>query len=287
MQTHHHAARAIWAVVLFLAAACRSDDDAPSDSTAVAPGAAPAIVSVAATDFTFEAPDTIAAGVTTFRLQNRGPDLHHILVMRLDSGKTFQDFSAAMQSAPHGPPPAWAVMVGGPNAPAPGEEFSATLDLAAGNYVMLCVIPAADGVPHMMKGMVRPLTVVGPATAATRPASDVTITLDDYKFEFSAPVAAGRHVIRVRNAATQPHEFLLAQLAPGKTAADLLAWTEKRQGPPPGRPMGGVTSMIQGAENDIHVDLPAGEYALICFAPDARDGKPHFAHGMMTQFAVR
>ena len=56
---------------------------------------------------------------------------------------------------------------------------------------------------------------------------------------------------------------------------------------PSGKPMGGVTPMIQGAENDIHVDLPAGEYALICFAPDARDGKPHFAHGMVTQFAVR
>lgn len=286
MQTHH-AARATCAVILFLAAACKGDDAAPSDSSAATPGLAPAIVTVAATDFAFEAPDTIAAGVTTFRLQNKGPDLHHIIVMHLDSGKTFQDLSAAMQAAPNAPPPAWAVMVGGPNAPAPGDDFSATLDLAAGNYALLCVIPAADGVPHMMKGMVHPLTVVGPASATARPESDITITLDDYTFEFSTPVTAGPHVIRVRNAAAQPHEFLLAQLAPGKTAADLLAWLEKRQGPPPGKPMGGVTPMIQGAENDIHVDLPAGEYALICFAPDARDGKPHFAHGMVTQFAVR
>ena len=33
-------------------------------------------------------------------------------------------------------------------------------------------------------------------------------------------------------------------------------------------------------------DLTAGEYALMCFVPDSKDGKPHFAHGMMKTIKV-
>jgi hypothetical protein len=33
-------------------------------------------------------------------------------------------------------------------------------------------------------------------------------------------------------------------------------------------------------------DLTPGEYLLICFLPDAKDGKPHFVHGMMQQIKV-
>jgi hypothetical protein len=34
------------------------------------------------------------------------------------------------------------------------------------------------------------------------------------------------------------------------------------------------------------VDLASGNYGLICFVPDAKDGKPHLAHGMMQDFKV-
>jgi hypothetical protein len=44
--------------------------------------------------------------------------------------------------------------------------------------------------------------------------------------------------------------------------------------------------MARGEDNLITMDLTPGEYGLICFAPDAKDGKPHFTHGMMTQFTV-
>jgi hypothetical protein len=32
--------------------------------------------------------------------------------------------------------------------------------------------------------------------------------------------------------------------------------------------------------------LEAGNYGLICFFPDTRDGKPHLVHGMMTNVKV-
>jgi hypothetical protein len=36
----------------------------------------------------------------------------------------------------------------------------------------------------------------------------------------------------------------------------------------------------------VTLTLTAGEYGLLCFIPDAKDGKPHFVHGMIKQFVV-
>jgi hypothetical protein len=61
---------------------------------------------------------------------------------------------------------------------------------------------------------------------------------------------------------------------------------EKMEGPPPGAPVGGTTPMARGEENFITLDLTPGEYGLICFVGDAKDGKPHSMHGMVTQFTI-
>jgi hypothetical protein len=44
--------------------------------------------------------------------------------------------------------------------------------------------------------------------------------------------------------------------------------------------------MEGGRHAFINVRLEPGTYALICFIPDAKDGKPHFMHGMMKEFKV-
>jgi uncharacterized cupredoxin-like copper-binding protein len=38
--------------------------------------------------------------------------------------------------------------------------------------------------------------------------------------------------------------------------------------------------MDPGASADFSVTLDPGDYALVCFVPDAGDGKAHIAHGM-------
>ena len=277
------------AAILILSACASGDGSADSAATAdrAAPEA-PRVVTVTARDYTFEAPDTVPAGMTTFRLVNAGPELHHVQLIRLDSGRTMTDVREGLANAHAGPLPGWMVTVGGPNAPAPQAEAVATLDLQPGNYAIVCVIPSPDGTLHVMKGMARPLTVTpsGSATAAAPPKADVTIRLVDYAFDMPATVPPGRRTFRVENAAAQPHELFIAQLAPGKKATDLVAWSEKMQGPPPGKPLGGATFMAKDVVNYFTVDLEPGTYALLCFVPDAKDGKPHVAHGMVREFTV-
>jgi hypothetical protein len=268
------AARTIVIAAVVTLAGCRSG------STARDPAAASGNeVTVTAHDFAFDAPAEIPAGLTTFHLVNKGPSLHHLQLIRLENGKTGDDYVAALKAG--GPPPAWATLAGGPNPPEPGSTTTATVALQPGDYAIVCFVPAADGMPHLMKGMVRPLKVVGPAREGAEPAADVVVKLVDFDFQLSAPLAAGRQTIRVENAGSQAHEIALVRLHAGKTPEDFAAWGEKPEGPPPGAVYGGMSGIMPGAHGFATLDLPAGDYLLICFFPDAKDGKPHFAHGMV------
>jgi hypothetical protein len=283
---------------LSASAACSAKEGQKADSLKIAQsGAAPAPASrgsfdpathtatIYAKDFTFDAPDSITAGVTTFHLVNDGPNLHHVQLVRLDSGKTAADLEAALKKP--GPFPAWAVLVGGPNAPSPGASFDATLDVKEGNYMLVCLVDIPEHTPHFAKGMVRPMKVVAASgTPATLPTPDVTIALTDYAFDVKGNLTAGKHTIKIENMGPQPHEMELIKYNDGKTMKDLDAWMNDPKGPPPATAIGGVSATAIGTPSFVNVDLTPGKYVMICFIPDAKDGKPHVAHGMMKEFTV-
>jgi uncharacterized cupredoxin-like copper-binding protein len=245
-------------------------------------------------DFAFDAPDSISAGWTTFHLVNDGPNLHHVQIVRLDSGKTAADFGAAMEASAksHAPPPSWLVFAGGPNAPSPKTEADAMLNMQPGNYVLICFVDIPGHVPHFTKGMIRPLKVTPAAgAAASEPTSDLTVTLADYSFTTDGTPTAGKHTIKVVNKGPQPHEVELVRFAPGKTMKDANEFMEKvyagkADGPPPFEALGGIASEIPGTTEYFTADLTPASYAFLCFVPDAKDGKAHLEHGMIKEFKV-
>jgi hypothetical protein len=280
---------ALVAAVASLVMGCSKGDAPPADSAASLPTPAPAaaatpnMVTFIAKDFSFDGPDTIPAGLTMIHLNAAGQQLHHVQLLKLEDGKTYADFQAAVKA---GGPPTWAIPYGGVNPPAPGGMAIATEVIEAGNYAVVCFVEGADHVPHLAKGMMKPLTVT-PSTASTvEPNADVTLTLSDYTFTMSKPLAAGRQTIKVENAAAQPHEVVMVQLAPGKTMKDLEKWVFEMKGPRPGKPIGGIPGFMKGKNAYFDVDLTPGEYGMICFVPDMKDRKPHAAHGMVMQFKV-
>jgi len=92
----------------------------------------------------------------------------------------------------------------------------------------------------------------------------------------------------VTNDAAQDHEVLFVKLPPGTTAAGVAEWVESgMKGPPPAMPIGGASPLAKGRSNTIALDLAPGTYGMICFLPDAKDGKPHSVHGMTAQFEVK
>ncbi len=67
---------------------------------------------------------------------------------------------------------------------------------------------------------------------------------------------------------------------------DFMKWGATYQGPVPVSVVGGTTAAVAGIPQRITVDFTPGQYILICFVPDAADGKPHFMKGMMRTFTV-
>jgi limonene-1,2-epoxide hydrolase len=158
----------------------------------------PDIVEVAftASDSGFTGPEEIAAGWVRINLTNEGQEGHHIQLVRLAEGKTPDDLKAALTADPESYPD-WAEPFGGPNAPDPGGATSAIVYLEMGSYVLIDIIPDAEGVPHFQNGLIKALTVTEPPRIMPgEPLPDVTINLSDFHFEVSGTFAAGEQTIR-------------------------------------------------------------------------------------------
>jgi uncharacterized cupredoxin-like copper-binding protein len=93
-------------------------------------------------------------GDVAFR--NEGTDPHEVVLLQLDPGKTLAD-AAAYQSDPTADKPF--SFAGGVASVAPGTEAVATLDLEPGDYLATCLVPSADGTPHIDLGMLATFTV--------------------------------------------------------------------------------------------------------------------------------
>jgi hypothetical protein len=261
---------------------------------------APTVVTISATDYAFEAPDTLRAGWTRVRLVNRCDQPHAATLVRLDPGRTLPEYIQAYREAnrTRGARPDWARFLGGPVALLPHGEGNATLQLEPGNYAWVCFVPGSDHIAHVLAHnqahafVVRPGS--GDAPAPKPPELTASLRMLDYSFELSAPLKAGKRVIRIENVGVEPHHLLLFKLAPGRTLEDFQSrdldlfeawlWNHK-QGEAPTTFVGGMDTQSHGAEAYLELDLPAGDYVFVCLV-GGRDGVPHIAKGMIQHVRI-
>jgi plastocyanin len=262
-----------------------SSTESTTSTTEAAAAPASSSVAVTATEYAYalEGGTTIPAGQVTIDLTNDGKEEHQVSIARLRDGKTFEDFAALGQD-----PSKFAEVVetfGGPNAAAPGGTSSATQVLEPGDYIFACFIPGPDGVPHAAKGMIAPVTVEGDSVDAAEPGEDA-IALKEYAFGADeGGIDAGTWTFV--NEGKQPHEAAIYAPADGKTVDDVIAYFKDPapQGPPPVKPSGGIGPLDPGKSGSV--ELLPGDYVFMCFLPDAGDGAPHFAHGMIQAVTVK
>lgn len=269
------------ASVLLLAALLSSCDRSPPPPAAQTQATALRIVT---TDYAFTAPDTVPAGLTNMVMVNQGKEPHQAVVFRADSVKTAAEVQAALMSPAI---PSWINVPGGPNGAMPGDSANTMATLTPGNYWLVCFLTGADGKPHFAKGMMKAFVVKPAGMAMAMPAGDVTITTKDYAFEVTPAITAGTHTIRMVNAGPQLHEIGVFKLAPGATMATVQAWVKGgMKGMPPMMPVGGIAGLTMGQTANFTATFAKGDYVLLCFVPDAKDGKSHLEHGMVMPFKV-
>jgi uncharacterized cupredoxin-like copper-binding protein len=245
--------------------------------------------------------------LTRITLTNEGQMDHHALFLKLNDGKSIADLPAAFEQ---GLPGLFTLgaSIGGPGSIGPGQSATVIQDVAPGNYLIMCLIPDDDGIPHAAKGMVMPVTVTEGAAAATAPApqADGTIELMDFHFSgLPETLPAGEHLWEVKNTGQQLHEFVVYRNAPGVTfeqvqailmaegapATPMAGMDEStpmavESGPPPFTAVTGWAPANPGMAGWVVANLEAGDYFAICFIPDPASGAPHFALGMIQAFTV-
>lgn len=150
----------------------------------------------------------------------------------------------------------------------------------AGQLVVAGLVVACGG-----QAAEAPADSAGAAVAAAPAVIEVRAT----DFAFTAPdtFPAGLTRIRMHADGKVLHHAQLVRFDAGHAFDEYLAVLRQGDGPPPAwaHAVGGVNGADPGSSEETSVPLVPGEYALICFIPNA-EGVPHAMLGMMKRVIV-
>lgn len=288
-----HRLHALMVLMLFLVAvsvgACTSTvASSPPTPTPIVQRTIPRIT-IIASDFTFNLPSTIPAGLVDVTLINQGAEPHQAGFVLLNTGVTFDQFHTSLIQKGLLVMRTLARIMGGANTVPPGKNQEVVLQLPAGQYVVLDATPAKDGVRDYLKGQIGTIAVTGSSNVGQvqAPTASGEVILKDFSFVLSGTISSGPITLKVTNQGLQPHEMDVYKLAPGKTEKDVLLFLKNHVGSPPFQYIGGMTAIGPGLSGWVMLNLVSGNYILISNVFDAATGKPQFALGMITPFTVQ
>ena len=224
------------------------------------------------------APDSISAGLVTLRLSQTGDvvkpfpadmeklkadptyHFHMIWLVRLDSAKTIADLLEAERDRA---PTPWARIMGGPGFADAPESSNVTMTLKPGNYALVCYVGSARedrNRYHLLKGMIRPLTVVGRSAPSSLPSPTLTIVLRDSVVEMPARLSPRAYRILVRNKGKRASDFGISRVKPGYTIDQAKAWRSPLLTKPPRHAVGGLVWIAADSALMTSVTLKPGDY---------------------------
>lgn len=236
------------------------------------------VIDIKVGEYYILAPDSISAGLVTLRLSQTGDvvkpfpadmeklkaDLtyhfHMVWLVRLDSAKTAGDLLKAERDRA---PTPWARILGGPGfADAPGSS-NVTMNLKPGNYALVCYVGSARedrNRYHLLKGMIRPLTVVGEPVSANLPKPRLTIVLRDSVVEMPKTLVAGAYRVLVRNKGRRASDIGINRVKPGYTVEQAQAWRSRFLTEPPRHAVGGLVWIEADSALMTSITLKPGDY---------------------------
>lgn len=127
------------------------------------------------------------------------------------------------------------------------------------------------------------LTVTAPVGPQTLPAADANVVAKTTRRFGGDTTLPAKGTINFTNKSTEsPHFLNLQQVKPGTTRKQVIEALQGNGGPPPFLDgVAGTDALTTGQSMNVHVHLPAGTYAEMCFFPDPKTGMPHAFMGMV------
>ena len=257
----------------------------PTSDRLAAPVAQPITVTMTAEGMSIKGPVRWRPGAVRIAAVGRGGE-RELTLLRFRPGYTYARFLADGALADGSSSAAAAALhrvfaetdfLGGADV-FPGEPAAFTVTLAAGTYYL----GEMNGRPAFHR-----IVVAGNPLRRT-PQAKVVVTAYDFGFRASRPTLPARGTIAIRNTGRQVHRLVFVPVRPGTTRTEIGAWLRKVGGWPYGpRPpfarqglQLGTAMISPGRKLELTYSLPPGEYALLCFQPDSRTGKPQALEGM-------
>jgi hypothetical protein len=156
-----------------------------------------------------------------------------------------------------------------------GKSTHGTLLLpAAGTYVLFNDSSVPKN-PHW-------LTVTSPVGPQTLPTADAKVfAKTNRRFGGDTSLPANGTINFTNKSSESPHFLALQQVKPGTTRKQVI---QALQSNGPGPFLAGVagSDAVSGGQSfNLHVHVPAGTYAEMCFFPDPKTGMPHALMGMV------
>jgi hypothetical protein len=129
---------------------------------------------------------------------------------------------------------------------------------------------------------------------ATRPVEvagsipEVKIEAADYSFTMPETISAGWVRIILTNSGTEPHHIQFMRLNDGVTANQFKDALNQDIGPALAmvKEVGGVAPIHPGGSASAVLNLPVGDYVVLCFISSPSDQTPHHAKGMFRSLKV-
>ena len=129
------------------------------------------------------------------------------------------------------------------------------------------------------------LVVDGPKRSSKTPSTDGSLIAKNGPSWGGASQLPMKGRFQFKNKADQPHFVILQQVTEGTTTDQVLSYLQSgEEAPPPWGLQAGMETgtLSPGRSMTVDYDLPAGQYAVLCFFPDPKmGGMPHALMGMI------
>ena len=228
-------------------------------------------------------PDEIPSGIVTVTYKNSSDKTANFVMGWMVEGNPIADFEKAAQAGDFITIIKTTIVTGQDYVEA-GESKEVTYNVKAGE-VFIASGPD-DGPPEIKTSKATT------ASTMAAPTAEYKLELADFAFIMPDEIAAGKHLWEVHNTGKQFHEMSVIKLNEGVTLEDVIkvmSSQEPPSGPPPFEQIPAHVFMGGGTTSWVTLDIPAGEYTVICGLPNTDDEKmtSHAAMGMVRKLVVK
>ena len=118
---------------------------------------------------------------------------------------------------------------------------------------------------------------------------EMKISARDFSYIAPKSVRSGWVRVILTNSGAEPHHVQFLRLNDGVTVAQFEETLKQGEGPALAmtKQVGGVGAVHPGGVAQAVLNLPAGEYVLLCFIPSPSDSVAHHVKGMIKSLTVR